>query len=99
MGDLSNLPPTLLQASTTEMLLDDSARYYHKACASGSVAEFELYPDMVHVWHLFSAEISEGRDAIISVVRFLERVGVLAPSIKTADVSAEIPRHHGVNQA
>ncbi len=98
MGDLSSLPPTLLQASTTEMLLDDSARYYHKASASGSEVEFELYPDMVHVWHLFSAEISEGRDAIISVVHFLERVGVLTPSIKTADVSAEIPRHHGVNQ-
>jgi len=98
MGDLSNLPPTLLQASTTEMLLDDSARYYHKACASGSVAELELYPDMVHVWHLFSAEISEGRDAIISVVHFLERVGVLRPSIKTADVSVEIPRYHGANQ-
>ena len=97
MGDLSNLPPTLLQASTSEMLLDDSARYYHKACASGSEVEFELYPDMVHVWHLFSAEISEGRDAIISVVHFLERVGVLTPSITTADVSAEMPRHHGVN--
>ena len=98
MGDLSNLPPTLLQASTTEMLLDDSARYYHKACASGSEVEFELYPDMVHVWHLFSAEVSEGRDAIISVVHFLERVGVLTPSIKTTDASVEIPRHHGVNQ-
>jgi acetyl esterase/lipase len=76
-GSLSGLPPTLLQASTTELLLDDSARYYHKAKAAGSAVEFETYRDMVHVWQLFAAEIGEGRLAIARVVNFLERVGVL----------------------
>ena len=35
-GDLSNLPPVLVQASEVEMLLDDSRRYVNRARAAGS---------------------------------------------------------------
>jgi acetyl esterase/lipase len=90
-GSLSGLPPTLLQASTTELLLDDSARYYHKAKAAGSAVEFETYRDMVHVWQLFSAEIREGRLAIANVVKFLERVGVLTQQDQRFNEPANCP--------
>ena len=48
-GDLSNLPPTLIQVSEAEMLLDDSRRYVRKARASGSPAVVQSWPYMLHV--------------------------------------------------
>ena len=49
-GDLSNLPPTLVQASDCEMLLDDSVRYVNKARSQGSPVTLQIWPEMVHVW-------------------------------------------------
>ncbi|MEL7538659.1 MAG: alpha/beta hydrolase [Pseudomonadota bacterium] len=71
-GDLSRLPPTLLQASDTEMLLDDSRRWYTKARAHGTDARLELYGGMIHVWHLFAHVLPEGIDATRRIARFIE---------------------------
>ena len=77
-GDLSGLPPVLLQASTTEMLLDDSARYHHKALEEGADVEFETYANMPHVWHLFYPELPEARIALQHIADFLARKGCCA---------------------
>ncbi|MEJ2604927.1 MAG: alpha/beta hydrolase, partial [Gammaproteobacteria bacterium] len=72
-GDLSNLPPTLIQASTSEMLTDDCRRYVNKARAAGSPVELQLWPEMVHVWQLFEPVSAEAREAIGKIAEFLGR--------------------------
>src|SRR5690606_39083733 len=52
-GDLSGLPPVLVQASEAEILIDDARRYVNKARCAGSPAEIETWHGMVHVWPAF----------------------------------------------
>jgi monoterpene epsilon-lactone hydrolase len=70
-GDLSGLPPLLVQASEAEMLIDDSRRYVNKASAAGSPVTLQTWPHMVHVWQLFHPELPEGREAFEEIGRFL----------------------------
>ena len=74
LGDLSDLPPTLIQASEAEMLLDDARRYVAKAQAAGSPVELQTWPHMVHVWHIFSPELPEAEDAFENIGEFLQSV-------------------------
>jgi acetyl esterase/lipase len=72
LGDLSNLPPTLVQASEAEMLLDDARRYVFKACASGSPAKLQTWSDMVHIWQIFDPQIPQAVEAWAEIGKFLE---------------------------
>lgn len=69
LGNLSNLPPTLIQASQIEMLLDDAIRYVNKANASGSTAVIQTWPFVMHVWQAF--EIPEADEAFTEIKKFL----------------------------
>lgn len=53
LGDLSNLPPTLIQASNTEMFLDDAVRYANKANSQNSCVTLQVWPFTLHVWQAF----------------------------------------------
>jgi len=72
LGDLSGLPPILVQASEAEMLLDDARRYVHKACASGSPVQLQTWSDMVHVWQLFYPELPQAGEAWDQIENFLK---------------------------
>jgi acetyl esterase/lipase len=63
LGDLSSLPPTLVQASEAEVLLDDARRYAHKAIASGSPVKLQTWSDMVHIWQIFYPELPQAAEA------------------------------------
>ena len=69
LGDLSNLPPTLLQASEAEMFLDDAVRYVNKATAHDSHAVLQTWPFVMHVWHAF--QVPEADEAYVEIKRFL----------------------------
>jgi acetyl esterase/lipase len=73
-GSLHNLPPTLIQVSEAEILLDNARRYADKARQAGSTVELQTWPDMVHVWHLFTPLLPEANDAFEAIRVFLERV-------------------------
>ena len=73
-GDLTGLPPVLIQASESEMLLDDSRRYAAKARASGSPVELQLWPHMLHVWQIFDGELPEAGEAFQGMAEFVARV-------------------------
>lgn len=47
-GDLSRLPPLLIQVGDQEMLLDDARRYAEKAAAAGSDVRLEIWQGMPH---------------------------------------------------
>jgi len=70
-GDLSGLPPVLVQVSEAEMLLDDARRYVNKARAAGSPALVQSWPHMLHVWQMFYPEMPEARAAWDEIDRFL----------------------------
>ena len=72
LGDLSNLPPTLVQVSAAEMLFDDARRYVFKAIASGSEAKLQSWTDMVHIWQIFNPLLPQAEEAWVEVGRFLE---------------------------
>jgi len=72
LGDLSDLPPTLVQVSEAEMLLDDARRYVYKACASGSPAKLQTWAEMVHVWQIFDPQLPQAREAWVEIKKFLE---------------------------
>ena len=71
-GDLSGLPPTLIQVSEAEMLLDDARRYVNKAQAAGTRAIVQSWGHMLHVWQMFYPEVREAGEAWDEIRRFLE---------------------------
>ena len=70
LDDLSGLPPTLVQASDSEMLRDDAVRYARAAQAAGSPVRLQVWPDMVHVFQAF-ADLPEASEALAEVEAFL----------------------------
>ena len=71
-GDLAGLPPTLVQASEAEMLLDDARRWVNKASDAGTEVTLETWPHVLHVWHFFGEQMPEAREAFESIGRFLK---------------------------
>jgi len=70
-GDLSGLPPLLLQCGSEEMLRDDSVRLAARAKAAGVDVTFEEWDAMIHVWHLFADRLADGRKALTRVGEFV----------------------------
>jgi len=77
-GNLAGLPPTLVQASDAEMLLDDAVRYVNKAQAAGSPVVLQTWRNMVHVWHIFVVDLPEAQEAFSAIDDFLRRHGRLS---------------------
>lgn len=73
-GNLRNLPPTLIQASDTEMLLDNARRYAARAEAAGSPVTLHTWHSMVHVWQIFVPLLPEAEEAFEDIRQFLEQV-------------------------
>ena len=74
--DLSDLPPTLLQASASEMLYDDSVRYAAKANAQGSDVTFQSWNNLPHVWQIFDNYIQEAHHALDEIGNFFKKNGL-----------------------
>ncbi len=63
-GDLTGLPPILMQVGDAEVLLDDTRRFAAKALAAGVDVTCEVWPEMFHVFQAFSTILPEGQQAI-----------------------------------
>ena len=71
--DLSDLPPTLIQASASEMLYDDSVRYAAKAQSQGSAVIFQSWNNLPHVWQIFDDYVKEAHDALDEIGNFFKK--------------------------
>lgn len=60
-GDYSGLPPLFFQASSSEILLDDSRRCLERAREAGVPAEIEVWDRMPHGWQALSVTPESGR--------------------------------------
>ena len=79
-ADLAGLPPTLVQASTTEMLYGDALRYANKARAAGSDVTLQDWSHMPHVFPIFDDVLPEAREALDHAAAFFREHGVASPA-------------------
>jgi acetyl esterase/lipase len=70
-ADLRGLAPMLIQVGAAETLLDDSIRLAGAAGAADVAVTLEVWPEMIHVWHVFHPQLAAGRRAISAGARFV----------------------------
>jgi acetyl esterase/lipase len=70
-GDLSGLPPLLLQVGREEILLDDSTRLAENAKEAGTPVKLEIWENVIHVWHFLYRTLTQGQKAIESIALFV----------------------------
>src|SRR5689334_2897790 len=63
-ADLAGLAPLLIQVGASETLLDDAIRLGKAAGAADVSVDLQIWPEMVHVWHMFHPELKAGKRAI-----------------------------------
>jgi monoterpene epsilon-lactone hydrolase len=69
-GDLSGLPPLLVQVGSAETLLDDSKRFVERAKEAKVDVQIEVWQDMFHGWHGSAHILKEAEEAIKSIGLF-----------------------------
>jgi acetyl esterase/lipase len=70
-ADLTGLPPMLIQVGSAETLLADATRFAAAAGAAGVPVTLEIWPHMIHAWHLWNAHLEPGRRALASAGSFI----------------------------
>lgn len=73
LGDLTGLPPLLIQVGSEEILLDDASRLAARAEAAGVTVAYQCWDQMFHVWQLYAPMLSEARDAIAAIGDFIDQ--------------------------
>jgi len=69
-ANLKNLPPILLQVSTSEMLFDDSKRFFELAKKAGVDISMQTWDDTLHVFQ--STDLPEAEEAMERIKKFIE---------------------------
>jgi epsilon-lactone hydrolase len=72
-ADLRGFPPILIQVGSAETLLDDSTRLAAVAGEANVPVTLEIWPHMIHAWHLWNAHLEPGRRALVSAGAFIKR--------------------------
>jgi acetyl esterase/lipase len=70
-GDLSGLPPLLLQVGSTEVLLDDARRVHEKVQRLGGESRLEVFDRVCHGWQLLARFVPEARTAVEQAAEFV----------------------------
>ncbi len=73
LGDLSGLPPLLIQVGDQEVLLSDSTRLFSRAKEAGVEAELEVGEELWHVFQLFAPGLPEANEAFERMGIFLRK--------------------------
>lgn len=73
-GDLTGLPPLLIQVGSVETLLDDSLLLARKAALASVPVTLEIWPEMIHVWHLYFPMLTEGRQSLAAGGAWVRRI-------------------------
>ena len=71
-GNFTGFPPTLIQVGADETLLDDSTRLAAAAGAADVRVTLEIWPEMIHAWPLWNAQLEAGRRALASAGAFIK---------------------------
>jgi acetyl esterase/lipase len=75
-GDLAGLPPMLIHVGSEEALLGDSLLLAERAGHARVEVRLEVWPEMIHVWHVFGGQLTAARRAIAAAGSWMaERTG------------------------
>jgi len=72
-ADLRSFPPTLIQVGSAEVLLEDATRFAAAAGAADVPMTLEIWPHMIHAWHLWNARLEPGRRALANAGAFIQQ--------------------------
>ena len=72
-ADVRRFPPTLIQVGSAETLLDDATRFAAVLGAADVPVTLEIWPHMIHAWHLWNAHLEPGRRALANAGTFMRR--------------------------
>lgn len=72
-GDLTGLPPLMIEVGQNEVIRDDSVRLYEKARAQGVEVSLKVWPDMLHVFQAFHRFIPEAKESLADIGQFLHK--------------------------
>lgn len=70
-ANLRGLPPMLIQVGSAETLLDDAVRLAGAAGEADLRTTLQVWPDMIHAWHLFYARVEAGRRSLVEMGAFV----------------------------
>ena len=70
-ANLVGMPPLLIQVGSAETLLDDSVRLAAAAGEADVPVTLEIWPQMIHAWHLWNARLESGRQALGNAGSFM----------------------------
>ena len=73
-GDLSGLPPMLVQVGSAETMLDDSKRFVERAKEAKVDVQIEVWEDMFHGWHGSAHILKDAEEAIKSIGLFCRKL-------------------------
>ena len=69
---LEGFPPTLIQVGSAETLLSDATRFAEVLGTANVAVALEIWPHMIHAWHLWNARLKAGRRALASAGAFIK---------------------------
>jgi acetyl esterase/lipase len=78
-ADLRGLAPLLIQVGAAETLLDDAIRLAQVAGAADVAVDLQVWPEMIHVWHIYYPELAAGRRAIAAGGEFAKAMTSRGP--------------------
>jgi monoterpene epsilon-lactone hydrolase len=64
LSDFTGVAPMLIHVGGAEVLLSDSIAVAEAAGLAGVDVRLEIWPEMIHVWHAWSGQLTAGRRAI-----------------------------------
>jgi epsilon-lactone hydrolase len=77
LGDLTGLPPMLIQGGVGDVMVEDAQRLAERARSQGVDTRLELYPVPTHDFHVFWSFLPEAADA-------LQQAGAFARDVRSA---------------
>lgn len=72
-SELRGFPPALIQVGSAETLLDDATRLAAAFGAADVPVTLEVWPQMIHAWPLWNANLEDGRKALAQAGQFMNR--------------------------
>lgn len=69
-GELDGLAPMRIYVSNSEVLTDDSLRFYDKAEQAGVDAQLRVWADQPHVWPVFYGKIPEAKQTVEEMAEY-----------------------------
>jgi epsilon-lactone hydrolase len=83
LGDLTGLPPMLIQGGVGDVMVEDAQRLAERARSHGVDARLELYPVTTHDFQVFWSFLPEAADA-------LQRAGAFARDVRLAAADRQV---------